>query len=248
MSRRTFNGNLSITINDEVTVSISNDQLIFDEPYIASNGLIKRNLDWKNIPIVRYGDTDQNMPRLGGIFLSSAYLMVNHDKDEFTISGIQEQPAAQKLVGIDSASNCIAPVDGGSTALPTTPTSSSSPEDSSNSLPGGAVAGIVVGIIALLTVFAGLAFFLRRRRMVPAPAKNATELEATADGVPIIEKHGSSVAEMYAGQGFVNTYPLELHVQGYTNTYPMELQAQSRPVEAEGVEREYLMGEPRRQG
>ena len=92
---RTFTGNLSITINNAVTVVIPNNQLIFDEPYIASNGLIKRNPDWKNIPIVRYTDLDQNMPRLGGMFLSSAYLMVDHDKDEFTISGVQDAPAAQ---------------------------------------------------------------------------------------------------------------------------------------------------------
>jgi hypothetical protein len=84
---RDFTGNLSITINNAVTVTIPNEQLLFDEPYIASDGRIKADPTLKNIPIVRYSDPkNYTVPRIGGMFFSNAYLMVNHDKGEFTIA------------------------------------------------------------------------------------------------------------------------------------------------------------------
>lgn len=234
----TFNGNLSIRINDAITVTIPNKQLIFDEPYIASNGLIKRNPDWKNIPIVRYNDLDQNMPRLGGMFLSSAYLMVNHDKNEFTISQVQEKPAAQKLMSIDTANGCVAAVESGSSASPETPGSSSRPRDSSG-LSVGAIAGIVVGIVVVIGIIAGTAVLIRRRRKVGAASKS-TELEAAHMRMPIAEKHGYSTTEMPAVMP-----PGEF--EGDARDYAIELDGSSRPSEvpAHGGDTERLMSSRR---
>ncbi|KAF2826889.1 hypothetical protein CC86DRAFT_21950 [Ophiobolus disseminans] len=244
----TFNGNLSITINKALTITIPNKQLIFDEPYIAPNGLIMRNKDWKNIPIVRYTDLDQNMPRLGGMFLSSAYLMVNHDKDEFTISGVQETPAAQKLVGIDTTNSCIANVEGGTTAVPEPSTPASHSSSDSKALSGGAIAGIVVGILALIALIAGIAFLAWRRRKIPANVQYKAELAASHDGVAlvendrarVVEKYGYSVSELYAGQ---RTGELP----GHASEYVVELDGRSKPAEAPvyGAERDFLMTERR---
>lgn len=222
MCNRTFNGNLSITINDAATITIPNKQLIFDEPYIASNGLIKRNPDWKNIPIVRYNDTDQNMPRLGGMFLSSAYLTVNHDKNEFTISQVQEKPAAQKLIGIDTANGCIAAVEGGSAVVPERPGGTPNAGDSSG-ISGGVIAGIVVGIVLATGIIAAIAFLIRRRRRANTARKSA-ELEAAHERVPIAEKHGYSTSEMPAGT------PLG-EFEGDSRDHAVELDGRSRPSE-----------------
>jgi hypothetical protein len=161
MCDSTFNGTLSITINDALTITIPNEQLIFDEPYIVTNGLIKRNTDWKNIPIVRYDDLNQNMPRIGGMFFSSAYLMVDHDKDEFTISGVQGKAGAQNLMEIDTANSCVASVDGGAADVPE---SSTPPSSSSKRLSGGAIAGIVIGILTVLVITTAIAFLAWRRK------------------------------------------------------------------------------------
>jgi hypothetical protein len=81
---------------------------MFDEPYITSDGRIKADPTLKNVPIVRYSDPkNYTVPRIGGMFLSSAYLMVNHDKGEFTIAPVRSEPATPALMGIDTANNCV---------------------------------------------------------------------------------------------------------------------------------------------
>jgi hypothetical protein len=233
----TFNGTLYVTINDGLPITIPNEQLIFDESYIATNGLVKRNTDWKNIPIVRYDDLHQNMPRIGGMFFSSAYLMVNHDKDEFTISGVQEKPAEQKLVGIDTANNSVASVSG---VAPDVPESSTPPSSSSlKGLSGGAIAGIVIGILAVLAITTAIALLAWRQKRASAAAPYIPGLAASfgsstvvgTSRAPIVEKYGYSVSELYAGQG-----PAVSDV--------VELDGRSRPMEVRGhgAEREYLMG------
>ncbi|KAF1840051.1 uncharacterized protein K460DRAFT_390262 [Cucurbitaria berberidis CBS 394.84] len=225
-----FSGNLSITINNAINVTIRNEQLIFDEPYIASNGLISRNQDWKNIPIVQYTDTNQNMPRLGGMFLSSAYLMVNHDKNEFTISPVQEEPAVPKVVAISTASRCDTAVEGGTSAA----------AKGSSGISGGVIAGIVVGVVAAIGIMAAIAFMVWRRKRV-APAPKSPVYEIADEGGMIAEKHGYSTSEMYAGQ------PVG-EVSGESRAYAVELDGNSRPSEvpAHGVEGESWIDDRRR--
>ncbi|CAO2656841.1 Nn.00g056440.m01.CDS01 [Neocucurbitaria sp. VM-36] len=214
-----FTGNLSISINDALTVTIPNEQLIFDEPYIVPDGRILKG-DWKNIPIVSYKGDDSTMPRLGGMFFSSAYLMVNHDKNEFTISQVQEQPAAQNLMGIDTANDCVAALEDGG----------------SNGLSGGAIAGIVVGVVAAIGIIATIAFLIWRRRRTSAAAVPISSNPKTAyERVPVVEKYGYSTSEMYAGQS-----PGE--VSGHARDYAVELDGNSRPSEvpAHSVERVHL--------
>lgn len=230
---------MSITINDEITVTIPNDRFMFDEVYTTNNGQIRRNPDWKNIPIVSYTDLDQNMPRVGGMFLSSAYLMVNHDKNEFTIAPVQEQAAAPKLIGIDTTNNCVASVEEGTTTTPGTPgtrTGANAGAESSG-LSAGAIAGIVVGIVAGIAIFGGLAFLMWRKRRSPKLAK-PTELDAPYHvGIPLAEKHGFSTVEMPAER-----YPGELG--GAERDYAAELDGSSRPSEVPAYtsEREGLIG------
>jgi hypothetical protein len=219
-------------------VTIPNKQLVFDEPYIASNGRITINSTAKNVPIVRYTDSNANMPRLGGMFFSSAYLMVNHDKNEFAIAPVQEKSAAQRLMGIDTANACIAPAVEGVKTTPEARTSSPGSMATSKSISSGAIAGIVIGILAVICFVAGVGFLMWRHRRAAAVAavSNPSELGATLDGGQIAEKYGYTTSELHAGSNVGE-------LSGHTSDLAMELDGSSRPTEvpASGLEREVLM-------
>ena len=125
-------------------------------------------------------------------------------------------------MGIDTANSCVAAVDGGATTVPDSPGTSSQPLEGSNGLSGGAIAGIVIGIVAVLAFIVGIIFLARRRKRAAAKAPYRTELEATSDGVPIAEKHGHNVSEMYAGQGYERDQAVELDGRNKTSEVPVD--------------------------
>lgn len=226
----TFKGNLSISINDEITVNIPNELFIVDEPYTVNNGQIRRSTVWKDIPVVSYLDLEENMPRLGGMFLSSAYLMVDHDKNEFTIAPVQVQPMEQKLMGIDTTNACVAAVDGAVVTVPGP--SPEKPSDAhgktANRLSSGAIAGIFVGVLALVCVLIGTTLFLRRRRLSrhdanPHELHKPVHMGHVAD--PLVpEKYGMNATELPAG-----SYSSEMSAD--ERQHALELDGISRLVE-----------------
>jgi hypothetical protein len=221
-------------------VVIPNKQLIFDEAYIASNGRITLNSTAKNVPIVRYTDLNGNMPRIGGMFFSSAYLMVNHDKNEFAIAPVQGKPAAQKLMGVDTANGCIAPAERGVKTIPGAPTSSSSLAATSKRTSKGVIAGIVVCVVAVICFVAGIGILISRRRRaavtVTAAVPYPSELGTTLDEGRVAEKYGYTVSEMYAGSTVGE-------LSSHTSDLAAELDGSSRLTEvpASSLEREGLI-------
>ncbi|KAH7068367.1 aspartic peptidase domain-containing protein [Paraphoma chrysanthemicola] len=217
-SSPTFSGTMSITLNSALTITIPNDQLIFDERYIDSSGPIMSNATSKQIPIVRIPQGNGMMPRIGGMFFSSAYLMVNHDKGEFTIAAAPTKSATPKLMAFDTANNCVAQVVAAQASGSPNPTSTNTnsnsgssnnnnnnnPESSTSSssdskLGGGAIAGIVIGALAGLALIAGLAFLLWRRK-TRANARPA-ELSGSETTGPVEKYAYHDASEMYAENG-----------------------------------------------
>ena len=104
---RNFTEHFSTATNDAVTVTIPNEQLMFDEPYTTSNGRTKADPRFKNVPVVGYSDPkNYRVPRTGARFFSSAYLMANHEKDKITITLVQGKSTTPTFMGIDSVNNC----------------------------------------------------------------------------------------------------------------------------------------------
>ena len=157
------------------------------------------NPDWKNIPIVRIDDPKTDMPHLGGMFFSAAYLIVNHDRNEFTIAPAHQKPATQKLVAVDTASNCVAEDAKPNATSVIPPTSSNSSE--SRSLAGGAIAGIVVGVIAGLCIVAIVAFLAWRRRRRSTEKHRMPEVSTTYGGYTEDRKYSATRSELAAGHG-----------------------------------------------
>lgn len=226
-----FDGNLTVTINNELTITIPNKNFIFDEPTITTNGIIQRKKGTQTIAINKYSDADRFGPRLGGLFFSAAYLMVNHDKQEFTIAQAAEQPAQPKIVGIDSANTCTAPIDGGTKDNSKGPGDSSTPPD--RGLTKGGIAGIVCSVIAALIIAIG-AFLIRRRRKTAA-TKGAMDPEVPPGYAPVDTKYAHEV------QSATPMHPIpqgvaEVDGGGYRDHYqaPIELDATVRPAEIGG--------------
>jgi len=107
MGDRNFTGHLSITTNNVVTATIPNERHLFDEPYITSNGRIKVDRRFENVPIVSYLDPKNcTVPRTGSTFLSSVYPITNYDKARLTITPIQRKSPTPALMGIDTVNSC----------------------------------------------------------------------------------------------------------------------------------------------
>lgn len=213
---------MSITLNGISTVTIPNSQLLFDERYIATTGLIQTRSEAKQIPIVRIAAGDGMMPRIGGMFFSSAVLVVNHDKREFTIAPAATKSASTKIMAIDSANSCIGEVKvpasntNGNDPKQSNPSNPDSTSNSSNgngngnlsNIPGasassssssslskGAIAGTVVGVLAGLAALIGAALFIyRRRRGQTQPSELAAYKEH--HDAPV-EKYAYHASEMY---------------------------------------------------
>lgn len=182
------------------------------------------------IPVVR---RDDMMPRIGAMFFSSAYLMVNFDKEEFTIAETVPESVKQSLVGIDSVNNCTAALEvagGDPTHLSPLPgqsggsTAGSTTSDSSSKLSGGAIAGIVIGALAGLAIVAGIAIIFWRRRRAATHA-TPVELSGTGSGLPMSDKYGYHASEMDAGGE-----SSEL-MHGDNRQYTAELDGTGRPIE-----------------
>ncbi|KAF2818659.1 hypothetical protein CC86DRAFT_364038 [Ophiobolus disseminans] len=245
----TYSGDMVVGINDAMTVTIPNNQLFFDERVISTSGTIDTRATSKQIPIVRIAPGDGMMPRIGGMFFSSAVLTVNHDKNEFTISQAQSKSAPAKIMAIDSVNNCIALVEvAAAKTTPNTPQSSTganggngsssntgsssnpnpSTSSSSSSLSTGAKAGIAIGAIASIALLAAFAFILWRRRRAAA-SPHPSELPAYGALEPPVEKYAHNAQELYAEQG----YELTGGSKGGPNVYAHELEGEGRGGVAE---------------
>ncbi|KAF3051824.1 hypothetical protein E8E11_005667 [Didymella keratinophila] len=192
-----FRGNLSVSLEDKVAIEFTAQQILINGmPYVDNNGLVQRNDSLTNVPIVVIypNPAKREMPRLGSMFFSSAYLMVNHDRDEFTITAADRSSVEPAIVGIDTEGDCSAFLNGtrvletlsgprDNASIP-----NSSERSSDTKLTTGAIAGIIVGVsMGLLLVAVNFCFWRRR--------KSERQPEAPVGALYLAEKDISEVIE-----------------------------------------------------
>jgi len=136
---------------------------------------------------------------LGRTFLQEAYIIVDWERANFTVGQVMGSNAASSIVPLLSPSDTTSPTSASHTDVPTT--------TPVKKFPTGAIAGIVVVVIALTAIAIGAFLYLRRRRN-----KKQQELQ---------QKHGSvesTVPEYHTG-GVVEHYPPEKTgaKHGYSN-------------------------------
>ncbi|XPS90736.1 hypothetical protein M3J09_000169 [Ascochyta lentis] len=181
----TFKGNLSITVEGAVTINFTTEQLLFNDHFIDSSGLVQTNTNLTNVPLLI--EYPARKSRLGGMFFSSAYLMVNHDKDEFTIAEARAAQGQPDIVGIDTANDCVAWLNGTTLSEePSTPAAPTpTPDSDAKKLSTGTIAGIAIGAVAGIALIVGVGFLIWRRiRQIPPPQHAATDDEKYAFQAP----------------------------------------------------------------
>ena len=125
---------------------------------------------------------------IGRTFFQEAYISVNYESQRFNISQrTWEQNSTPHLIAIP-------PYTGNDRSYP-----GASDPDTSSGLSGGAIAGIVVGAVAVLALVAGLLIWQFRRRS--AAAKNARAAETEKLGSDSGSNHGDSSASASAPAG-----------------------------------------------
>jgi hypothetical protein len=112
---------------------------------------------------------------LGRTFLQEAYLTVDYERGNFSVS---------QCTWVDGAASVIVPILSKSAAAVTTGVASASStaiSTPSSGISGGAIAGVVIAIVAVLALLAGALFWwLRRRRLQAAQAAAPTAEEETS--------------------------------------------------------------------
>lgn len=127
---------------------------------------------------------DERDPRitLGRTFLQEAYLMVDYERNNFTIA-----PCAWGNIGNSVIKAIYSP-------------GTIFPSSGSSSLGAGAIAGVAIAIVAVIVILGLIFFFLRRKKKHAKKQRQIAELEAneqarkdaavTEDSKPFITKGG----------------------------------------------------------
>ncbi|KAH6111002.1 hypothetical protein HBI65_009810 [Parastagonospora nodorum] len=178
-------GGLTIKLQNSISVEVPNTELVVPDTYIASNGAVQTNTLVRNIVINSLQlDNNNDLPVLGRLFMSSAYVMVNQEAGKFSVWQANTGSKNSEIVAVDRQNNMIsefcANSTGGSSSAPSLPTSStaSSPQNEGSELSGSAIGGIVAGALGGFAILGIIGFFwYRRRRSGSAAAEVAQEPE-----------------------------------------------------------------------
>ena len=157
-----FDGNLTFTLSSGLTLTIPNDQLVVPDVQVNNNGqMFTPNSGAREILIYNLENSNVNdMPLLGQVFLSSVYLYVNNDDQEFKVW--QANPTTkEKLVAVSGSSTVTCnPTSNPTSNSTSTPGKSPSNASSSRST---IIIGVVV-VVAVIIAFAICVFWWRRVR------------------------------------------------------------------------------------
>ncbi|KAF2280233.1 uncharacterized protein EI97DRAFT_477957 [Westerdykella ornata] len=80
-----FYGDLTLSLQNSISIRIPNTQLVVPDKYVdVSTGKVRTNETVRNLPIDPIQEINQNdLPILGRLFFTSAYLSVNHETETF---------------------------------------------------------------------------------------------------------------------------------------------------------------------
>lgn len=164
-----YDGDLSFTIYPNLNIRVPNHQLVVPEYNYSSNGQ-RYYTNATETAVLIYdlvGVNENDLPKLGKPFLSSAYLSVDNDHQSFTLWEAQPN-MTQDLVSLGPPVCSSTP----SSALPASP--SPPPTIPSNVHSKGTIAGVVVGgLVAIATAIGAILFVAQKRRQKQAQQSQA---------------------------------------------------------------------------
>lgn len=167
---------MTISLSPGLDITIPNHQLVVSQPGYSRQGVaVEYNASTVQEVLINSipGGNNGDMPILGRSFLSSAYLMVDADNQQFTLARVNAT-SAEKIVLIgppacQSPKSIATPIPTTSTATSTTgPAAVSStppvPASTHQGVSASVVAGAAVGSAAAVALCLGALLLLRRRR------------------------------------------------------------------------------------
>ena len=164
---------MTISLQNGPSIKVPNPELVVYDTTVASDGSIQTNTSIRDVVVGSLQDVNKDdLPMLGRLFLSSAYLMVNQEAGRFSVWQANTAPTDSKIVAVDKANNEISDFCTNSTAPTPLPSSSTAPaaQNQGSKLSGGAIGGIVAGAVAGLAILGAIGILLLRRRR----SRNAT--------------------------------------------------------------------------
>ncbi|KAF2120190.1 aspartic peptidase domain-containing protein [Lophiotrema nucula] len=199
-----YYGGLTITIQNSISIRIPNTELVVPDIHISSSGSLASNSSVRNLVInSMQSENKDDLPVLGRLFMSSAYLMVNQESDTFSIWQADTGAKTPELVALgkdnamgeevcDGAANTTT---AGSMPPSSTGSATSLPQEkASKNLSGGAIAGIVIGLLAVALAVGVVVFLvLRRRRRDTEVAIPREESKITTEPPPTYIDHHQSI-------------------------------------------------------
>ena len=165
---------MTITLSSSLNITIPNQELIKRDYTIDKNGHFL-NINPSQNQVLLHSISDNNnqpIPRIGQVLLSSAYLSVDQERQQFTIWNIKRTDD-ERLSPIPHP-GCPTPTI--LSAPSTSPFGVVTDNISSPGISSGAIAGIVVAVVVVIALTL-LAYFLvrhRRRRQEEATRKALT--------------------------------------------------------------------------
>ncbi|KAL8689244.1 MAG: hypothetical protein Q9218_005039 [Villophora microphyllina] len=180
-----YDGDMTFTLSSGLNIRIPNHQLVLPDYSVNAQGFLTiDDPSVREVTILSLVDINKNdMPILGQPFLSSAYLFVDHDHEQFTLWASNRTSTEQKLVPIGPgtcrpSASIATPFPTSTAQTPTVPPPRNSNEH--RSISTGGIVGIVIGSLAALAIISLLLVrYLRRRhpRTPPPPPPHDTKPE-----------------------------------------------------------------------
>ena len=158
-----YDGNLTFNIYPDLEITIPDHQLVVPDIEVNPQGQegVSNYSTYVEVLINSLQAVNVNdMPRFGRPFLSSAYLLVDNDHQQFTLWASQQSESSDLVeMGPPACRPPVAP------PVPTsTPIAAPPPSSSAGSGPSKAsIAGSVIGGLAAISLFCG-AYLLQKRR------------------------------------------------------------------------------------
>ncbi|KAK2740554.1 hypothetical protein FQN57_006058 [Myotisia sp. PD_48] len=212
-----YTGDLSIQLSTGLSIRIPNDQFVVPDLTIDNDtgSLIANSTEMVlALNSLQAGNSD-DMPILGRQFLSSAYVMLNHEARKFTL-WTANPTLTEDLVAVDSTNSAVetCPSTGAKSPTPQPPAPADTPSGSMT-LSIKAIVGIAVGASVGIISFAIIAWIIVRRRRLSQKYQNT----------------GHSTEQMYQPQAgkFIDPGPHEIYEPFPTaKVLPVELSATPR--------------------
>ncbi|KAL1792464.1 hypothetical protein ACET3X_008971 [Alternaria dauci] len=103
-----YYGGLTIKLQNSMSVKIPNTELVVPDSFIASDGVVQTNTSVRNVVINSLQfDNSNDLPVLGRLFMSSAYVMVNQEAGMFTVWQANTAPKTADIVAVDKQNNMV---------------------------------------------------------------------------------------------------------------------------------------------